>query len=91
MPFFRLPHVFSFSPPYSFNLSFVYPFCLSYLSLLFKQFYTLDSLHWLLIPKPPSNSKSLDGPLHLSYSLPESSEEVVPMLRRIPFDPINNV
>jgi hypothetical protein len=51
--FFPLPHVYSFLPIYSFNLSFVCPSFLSYISLLFKQFYTLDSLPWFLTPKSP--------------------------------------
>jgi hypothetical protein len=70
--FFLLPHVSSFLPLYSSNLTFVYPSCLSHLSLLIKQFYTLDSLHWLLIPKSPFLFKIL------SWSIPRILKHACP-------------
>jgi hypothetical protein len=107
--FFLLPHVSSFFPLYSSNLTFVYPSCLSHLSLLFKQCYTLDSLHWLLIPNSPFLFKILSWsvPRILKHAYPSQlkdedtssspkveprwSMKAMPMLRRIPIDPINNI
>jgi hypothetical protein len=53
----------------------VCPSFLSYISLLFKQCYTLDSLPWFLIPKSPFRFKKKHWMIHAMYNeayLPKS-------------------
>jgi hypothetical protein len=55
----------------------VCPSFLSYISLLFKQCYTLDSLPWFLIPKSPFRfKKTLDDPWHVQWSIPTQVTQI---------------